>query len=310
MSSAGAGPAISIIKALKRQKILDCHVLALASDEHSAGCFLADSSQLMPKISCQNFLTTIIEKVNEAGIQFFIPILDAEVNLIAENLEFLSMNTNTIFLLNSKETVNAAVNKDRAYAFNREHNIRTPEHYTFEELLELKPDGELLMKPKVGVGARGHRLLSGWQDATKIGDTSEMLFCEYIRGPEYSIDALNLGEDEFVIVPRLRSEVRAGQMVKGEVVADSKLIATAKNILRAYGVSDVACLQLICRDNEYFFVELNPRYGTGISLSIAAGPNFPVLQIQKALGKETRASDVRIKVGLKVTRYWEEIYYV
>ena len=42
----------------------------------------------MPKISCENFLTTIIEKVNDAGVQFFIPILDAEVNLIAENLEF------------------------------------------------------------------------------------------------------------------------------------------------------------------------------------------------------------------------------
>ena len=252
VSSAGAGPAISIIKALKRQKILDFHVLALASDEHSAGCFLADSSQLVPKISCENFLTTIIEKVNDAGVQFFIPILDAEVNLIAENLEFLSMNTNTVFLLNSRDTVKTAVNKDHAYAFNREHNIRTPRHFTFEELVEFEPDGELLMKPKVGVGARGHRLLSGWQEATKIGDTSEMLFCEYIRGPEYSIDALNLGEDEFVIVPRLRSEVRAGQMVKGEVVADPKLIATAKHILKVYGVSDVACLQLICRDGEYF----------------------------------------------------------
>ena len=28
------------------------------------------------------------------------------------------MNTNTIFLLNSRDTVKTAVNKDRAYAFN------------------------------------------------------------------------------------------------------------------------------------------------------------------------------------------------
>ena len=57
------------------------------------------------------------------------------------------------------------------------------------------------------------------------------------------------------------------------------------------------------------FVEINPRYGTGVSLSIQAGVNFPRLQWLSAFAPGSITPEMlRFRPGVGMIRYWEEIY--
>ncbi|HYX22513.1 MAG TPA: ATP-grasp domain-containing protein, partial [Thermoanaerobaculia bacterium] len=138
-----------------------------------------------------------------------------------------------------------------------------------------------------------------------------LLWQQWVAGQEFSIDTFgDPDSDRFVAVPRLRRVVKAGQMVDGETVADSRLIEFARTTCRAFGARDVCCVQAI-RDaqGELWFVEVNPRYGTGVSLSIHAGIDFPRLQWLSAFAPETITPDrLRFRSGAGVLRYWEEIY--
>jgi carbamoyl-phosphate synthase large subunit len=307
--SAGAGPAVSIIKSLKKQTFLKINIFAYASDISSAGLYLADKYRLVPKITDPDYLKKVVNFMVTDNIDFAFPILDSEVMIFSKNCNLISMKTNTKFFLNNYNSVKTCLNKYDSFVFNKSINILTPNHFKYNELNYIKPKYKILMKPIIGVGSRGQYLFDRFNDIGNEFNDESNLFCEYIEGEEYSIDALALFNDDFLIVPRRRIEVRMGQMVKGETVYDENLISIAKDILKKYSINDVACLQVIKKNNDYYFIELNPRYGTGISLSIESGPIFPVLQIFKALGIDFPKNFLTFKSGLKVSRYWEEVFY-
>lgn len=306
--SAGAGPAVSIIKELIRQRILPIKIFAYASDISSAGLYLADEKKVIPKISDKSYMETVIQILNEDRIDFVIPILDAEVKIFANNIQIIKKMCKSTFFINNSDSVNLALDKYNSYVFNLSNSILTPCHYFYNEIIQKKLNYKILMKPRSGVGSKGQAIFSKSEDITKEFDNDSNLFCEYIDGVEYSIDAINIDND-YIVVPRIRSEIRNGQMVKGETFYDPQLILLAKDILNKYKINDVACLQVIKRKDRYYFIELNPRYGTGISLSINSGPNFPLLQIYKALRIKIPNYMTKYKSGLKVSRYWEEVYY-
>ena len=58
-----------------------------------------------------------------------------------------------------------------------------------------------------------------------------------------------------------------------------------------------------------YFVEMNPRYGTGISLSIAAGIEFPRLQWLAHYDPDAITPDMlKFRANVEMLRYWEEVY--
>lgn len=307
--SAGAGPAVSLIKALKRQTTLNIRVFAYASDIDSAGLYLSDDYRIIPRIDSEDYFDQMINFFIKDKIDFAFPILDKEVDLLSKKISDVNSLTNTQVFINPQKVVDRTINKMKSYNFNLQNHILTPAHYSFLDLKTQKPPGRILMKPKIGVGAKDQLIFSTYEEVTGEYNRDELMFCEFIDGQEFSIDGLNLGSNDFLTVPRLRREIRSGQMVKGITSNNQQLITTANSILTAYGITDVACLQLIQCENKLYFVELNPRYGTGISLSIASGPNFPILQIMKALGIPILQSEKAFKPNLAVTRYWEEAYY-
>ena len=100
-------------------------------------------------------------------------------------------------------------------------------------------------------------------------------------------------------------------MVFGQTVDDVELLEFARSTAAAFETSEIACLQVIREeDGPLSFIELNPRYGTGVSLSIAAGVPFPYLQWLRAFQPELLAEQsLAYEPGLQMIRYWEEHFY-
>jgi len=112
------------------------------------------------------------------------------------------------------------------------------------------------------------------------------------------------------VVPRKRIEVRAGEVSKGQVVKNPRIMSEAARLVETLGAGPgVITLQLFLTDDDKVkFIEINPRFGGGVPLSIKAGANFPKWILQESLGKKTNIRFNGFKDNLIMLRYDGEVW--
>ena len=128
------------------------------------------------------------------------------------------------------------------------------------------------------------------------------VFQKFQSGQEYTIDIINNNYKPIYIIPRKRIKVVNGQITIGETILDKQLIYFSKKIIKIFKIKYHACLQCIKYKNKIFFIELNPRFGTGMTLSELAGAKLTETLIFKKNTKLNR----NIK-NVKFSRYWSEV---
>lgn len=304
VTAAGAGPGVALIKAIRR---MGGFALGVDGREQASGLYLADAHATVPMARDPEYIPTLIGLCKEHNVGMVVPILDVETPHVAQARERLA-----------EEWIHAAVNplqclelsndKVRSYETCEAAGIGQPQR--FASPAEAPADAfPLIGKPFRGVGARGIVKLENKDDV--VPDDEERLWQCFIQGDEFSIDTWgDPTTDQFVAVPRHRREVRAGQMVQGDTRNDADLLDFARKACTAFGVKDVSCVQVIRgADGKLYFVEMNPRYGTGISLSIAAGIAFPRLQWLAHYEPDAIIPEMlQFEAGVEMLRYWEEVY--
>ena len=79
------------------------------------------------------------------------------------------------------------------------------------------------------------------------------------------------------IIPRKRIEVRAGEVVKAVTKKNNIVPFLRQRLGNMLGARGCLTLQLFVNEasNEYYGIEINPRFGGGFPLSYHAGANFP-----------------------------------
>ncbi len=138
-----------------------------------------------------------------------------------------------------------------------------------------------------------------------------LLVQEYVPGQEYTIDIYR--DRQGVVrcaVPRQRLAVRAGEVSKGITVNDRQLIEASAKLGGLLGnVWGVFCAQCRREDGQKpRFFEVNPRFGGGAPLSIAAGANLPLYLLQEVLGRPITANLGEFTDQLLMLRYDEAVF--
>lgn len=305
VTAAGAGPGVAIIKAIRR---MGGFVVGVDGREQASGLYLADAHATVPMARDPEYIPTLIALCKEHDLGMIVPILDVETPHVARARETLAAQ-GIHAAVNPLEALELSNDKVRSYETCAAAGIGQPER--FDSPADAPADAfPLIGKPFRGVGARGIVELASKSDAVP-DDGEPRLWQRFISGDEFSIDTWGDPDtDRFVAVPRHRREVRAGQMVQGHTRDDADLLDFARRACAAFGIVDVACVQVI-RDatGALHFVEMNPRYGTGVSLSIAAGIEFPRLQWLAHRDPDAITPDMlRFRAGVEMLRYWEEVY--
>ena len=126
---------------------------------------------------------------------------------------------------------------------------------------------------------------------------------EYVAGPEFTVDVLcDADSNALCVVPRQRLDVRGGMVWHGKTVKDDVLIEEVKAICKKLRLRGIMCLQCIKRvDGRFSFIEINPRPGSGIDLSVNSGCNLPSLWVK--LTNEDVASVPEPHWGMEMVRY-------
>jgi len=168
------------------------------------------------------------------------------------------------------------------------------------------------LKPWDGYASRSNVLVTDQHELKFYAKKVPNAICqEYIEGIEFTCDVyVDFSGKVRCVVPRQRLEVRAGEVSKARIVKDPVVIETVTGLVAALGAGPgVITVQLIqTKERKLKFIEINPRFGGGVPLSIRAGANFPKWILQEVLGIQTKIRPRGYRDGLTMLRYDAEVW--
>jgi carbamoyl-phosphate synthase large subunit len=270
--------------------------ISVASDAKSDvfGRYLAHEFVQWPQINDPNFWDKAVKLLKKHDINVFFPSLDETLMGWSKQKELLK-EQNINIILSNPHTIEICQDKWLTYLFFKENDIPTPES-------SLEQDYPLV-KPRNGRGSVGVQI------ANESISMENMISQELLKGTEYTIDVLcDRNSEPIYIIPRKRLGVKDGKSVAGVTVLNENIINLVKKIcfrLPFIGPVNLQCFEL--ENGEIKFLEINPRLGGGMSLGFEASDNWVDLAIRDIVKEETIGRK-EVKYGLKMMRYYEEVF--
>ena len=175
----------------------------------------------------------------------------------------------------------ALLDKELTTELFRANNIRTP------MLLSEHRLPFVLRKKEMGSKSKFLYIAKDETDIEKIPIDcfDNGIITEFVEGVEFTIDVLcNDESDAICVIPRQRLEVKGGMVWHGKISYEEALIDIVKSICKKLRLVGIMCLQCLKTEtNEYTFIEINPRAGSGIDLSVNGGCNLPALWVKSTI---------------------------
>lgn len=253
----------------------------------SAG-WMSDGLDLVPSISEDNFVETLLEVCIKRRVGQLIPTIDTELDVLACSRDrFRSVGTNV--WVSSPETIEIAQDKRRSNHWLKANGFPTVDQVDADSVSGVQDlPMPLIAKPTRGSSSVGLKRLEDLSEIASLGDDIDYVLETIAHGDEYTVDVL---VDRSGIcraaVPRLRLETRAGEVSKGRTVRDIQLIdlatAIAEGLPGAYGVLNIQMFKDY--DGTVNVIEINARFGGGFPLTWAAGCHMPLWLLQEAMGQ-------------------------
>lgn len=336
MTGAGSpgGPGISeAIKADKRMQLYAADANPLAS-----GRFFADGFEQIPRAEEAEFVPNLIEICARLKINVLFPLVTKELLKLSQNKEKFK-NIGTKVLVSDFESLSITNNKCRLYNHLKRNNIPVPKFRVaqtfkdFEQAVNLLgyPESSVVMKPCVGNGSRGIRIMDTKQDRfdmlfkhkpdslfTTLEEISRIIFqrqmpcvllSEYLPGDEVTIDTLIENGTVRDLLIRTRETTNNGISTSGRFIESNNISDYVNIIVNSLpGLFGPIGFQLKKNiDGNYRILESNPRIqGTSIA-AMGLGVNLPLKAVYAGLGEQYPISSRRSRIGFM--RYYKEIFY-
>jgi carbamoyl-phosphate synthase large subunit len=246
------------------------------------------------------------------SVRLLVPVTDYDLAALAEAREAIEA-AGTTAVVCDPETVAIGRDKRRTADFLARLGIRTPRLLPEDAVRSGREALPVFMKPYDGSGSAGARRIDNLEDLEyHLPRTARPILLEYVEGHEYTIDVYTgLDGRPRCAVPRLRREVRSGEVVKASALRIGCIVDAAVRIAAALpGPRGVLTLQ--CRlpegSQDPCFFEINPRFGGGVPLSIRIGADFPRWLIEEALGRTPVVDPDSFLWGASMLRYEDAVW--
>lgn len=260
----------------------------------------ADNAAILPRLGDGEYMESVLMFCKTQSVSFVVPTIDTELPALAEMRERALKEFGVRFLVSSRECVAICRDKRQTADFFAGNSIPAPATY-------LNPDAArrasasfpLIVKPSAGSSSIGVNVAMNWAELEFFcGRTPEPVIQEMLTGAEYTVDAfLDFGGAIVEAVPRRRIAVRSGEILKGQIDMRPQIRGAAFRVLEALSaigaVGPVTLQGFLCGDGVFRFTEINPRFGGGVTMSIAAGADFPACLYCLDAGLPLPAIEVR-----------------
>ena len=323
ITGAGGPGAPGIIKSLK---VAGIYVIGVDARKNAIGSFLADKFAVIPEAKDKNYISSLLKTAKKFKADVILPTNTAELITLAENKDKFE-KAGIRVSISEAEHIKVANNK---YLLMREAGVPVPEFYLVKSLREFKGAVKKLkkvcFKPPISNGQRGFRIIkeNTFKDVFEekpAGTTismkevcsilkkkfPELLVMEYLPGKEYSVDILADNGKSIVVIPRTRDYIKAGISFEGTTVNHKKIIEYSEKIIERLKLNGNIGFQFKEDKNGIpKLIECNPRLQGTVVINTFAGANLVEMAVRLALGEQVKKP--KVKWGLKMIRYWEEVY--
>lgn len=300
------GRRVSLIQSFKAALGQRGRVYATDLDPTAPALYVADRGFLSPSVGDPGYMPYLIDLVRKHQVRAIIPLIDPEIPLIARaSDQFAALGCRVLTM----EAWAVDVSSDKWLTAQFFAKVGVPSPVTALPLEEKQlPTGlslPLIVKPRTGSSAMGvsvcHSLDEVW---TACDRTRDPILQELLEGEEVTVDVLGDLSGEVVnVVQRKRLKVRAGEVERGITIRDPRIEKLA--LQAAVALKPVGCINLQCfmTARGPVFTEINPRFGGGYPLTLAAGADFAG-PLMKALAGEHVAPTVgSYETGVLLLRY-------
>jgi carbamoyl-phosphate synthase large subunit len=276
---------------------------------------LCDRALLVSRTTQPEYIDQLLAIVRKLGVDLLAPTVDLDLRLLAENrARFEELGCRV--LVSNPDVIDTCQDKRRTFEFLTENGFDSPRTMSVRAALAADRRGELTWPC----------FLKRWDgyaglDNAVAHDRSELRFfakripnpmCqEFVEGREYTCDVyVDFDMRVRCVVPRLRIEIRSGEVSKGRTVKDARIMAQAGRVVERLGAGPgVITVQLfVTEDGRIRFNEINPRFGGGAPLSIQAGADFPKWILQELTGRPPQIDPRGFTDGLTMLRYDDEVW--
>lgn len=295
-----------------RQLNINASFLGTDKTELSSAMQLCDKGFLVKPTTHAGYIKQLLSIVKANKVKLLIPTVDLDLKLLAQNKpKFARLGCRVLISL--PDVVDICQDKRETYRFLLKNGFDTPVTMSIHSALAKKSLGwPCFIKPWDGYASRGNAIVGNRKELSLFGKRVPNPICqEFINGTEHTCDVyVDFDMKVRCVVPRKRIEVRAGEVSKGQVVKHLRIMKESARLVETLGAGPgVITLQLfLTRDNKIKFIEINPRFGGGVPLSIKAGANFPKWILQELLGKKVNIRFDGFKDNLIMLRYDSEVW--
>ena len=306
------GRRVSLLQEFRRAAVdLDTQLTIHAADYSKLAPALkvADKTVDVPKVDSPDYVPHLIDYCRRHDIHGLIPLIDPELLPLAQAKERFA-RIGTRLIVSWPEVVGICMDKGLTGEFLLKHGFKTPHILTPEELQS--PEFPLFVKPRCGSASiEAHKVPDHKALSYYIHNLSDIIVQEFIEGTEYTVDVFaDFDGRPRCAVPRERMAVLAGEVSKGRVVKNPRIMEESCRLVEALGGCEglitVQCF-LTPRD-EIVFTEINPRFGGGVPLSIRAGADSPRWLLELLMGRQPTVAMRGWTDGLIMLRYDREIF--
>lgn len=279
-----AGRRVELIRCFQKARKnlgLEGRIIACDISPEAPALQFADAIYLVPRIcDSQQYVTALASISKTESIDLIVPTIDTELALLASpdtKALFLKESPSTRILISSSEVISICRDKRKTAAFFSQHNIPAPHSFSEEELDANSLSFPLFVKPCDGSSSISSFLIKNQSELNFFRNyVSSPIVQECLVGAEYTIDVFfDFACRVHTIVPRQRLATRAGEILKGRINLHPSILASAHKLAALLGklgaIGPLTLQGFLCPDGIFRFTEINPRFGGGVPMSIAAG---------------------------------------
>lgn len=308
---------INIFRKTFSEKFSDVALYGADMDRTSPASYFLDKVFRVPRKIDDDYAQRILEISVNQKVDLIIPLIDPELIALSKFRDKFETK-GILVMVSTYDKILIAMDKWLTYLFAQENRIKVPK--TIKVTKDFDADNikfPVILKPRYGSASKGIIVCDNDNDLNyyinKIvqHENIEYIVQEFIKGFEVTVDVFGLEDGSYIVgVQRRRLKIRAGEVERAVTQKDKVLDNIVSKIVQAYKPRGVMNIQFIQDEqtNEYYLLEMNPRFGGGYPLSYHAGVNFAKLILEYYIEKKNNVEKIDYIENLYMFRYDEAVY--
>lgn len=293
------------------------------SDENSPAFSYADEYVVTPLIYDDDYIPFLLDYCQTKKIDVLVSLFDIDLYILAKNRgKFEKIGVKLI--VSSESFIKICNDKWETYKYFVNHNIPTPKTYiaienVIKDIEKKEVNYPLIVKPRWGMGsleifkAENEEELCVFYNKIKRNisktylrfESSQdldncILIQEMIIGNEFGVDIINDLDGNYVVsVIKQKISMRAGETDVAITVSNSEIEELTKNLSKITKHIANLDVDILEKDNIYYVLEMNARFGGGYPFTHLSGINLPLAIVKWCNSEYVESNNLTPKIGVK-----------